>query len=331
MKALVTGAGGFIGRHLVRHLRKRGWRVLCVDLARPRGMAEDDRIRWHVLDCGDRQALRQARLLDGVDVVFHLAGLTRAWNLSDFRAANVRPTQWLLEAALEARPGPKRFVYVSSQAAAGPARSLDNPCVENDTPHPIEAYGQSKMEAEALVQSFGDQIPYTLIRPGGVYGPGDRDYLEILKWMNRGVTAYPGTHHQWTSTIYVEDLVRGMVDATLSPQAANQCYFLCHPEPLPWTAIYALMAHALGRKPSPLPLILPYPLLMIAARINQLMPRKNRNRVPPLSPHKVRLSRPRYWVASPQAAINDFGFSPRTSMDHGLAATVRWSRAAGWL
>ena len=94
--------------------------------------------------------------------------------------------------ALVARRLAPRFVLVSSQAAAGPAADLARPVVEDDAPRPVEAYGASKLEAERVVRSFGDHVPFTIVRPSSIFGPFDRDFLTLFRFARHGVIVYPG-------------------------------------------------------------------------------------------------------------------------------------------
>src|ERR1044071_4982329 len=132
MVAVVTGSRGFIGSHLVDALRRGGHE------GRPLVVRAD-----HAVD---------ASVLDGADVVFHLAGLTSSHSEAELHRANVDTTRALLSAI----PSQPRFVFVSSQAAAGPARSIDQPVRETDAPNPVEAYGRSKLAAEDVVIGSSD-------------------------------------------------------------------------------------------------------------------------------------------------------------------------------
>src|SRR5581483_8072395 len=127
MLVAVTGAGGFIGGHLVRGLEARGWRVR--PLLRP--------------DCSPDKI---ERALAGVDVVVHAAAKTRAPTVAELVASNVDLTRRVAEAANRANA--KRVILLSSQAAAGPAVALDRPVTEADAPSPIEEYGKTKLAAE---------------------------------------------------------------------------------------------------------------------------------------------------------------------------------------
>ena len=159
MKAFVTGGTGFLGTHLVNALLARGDDVTCL-VRSPSKAASLERRRVRLIrgDLDDAGALRRG--CAGADVIFHLAGRIAARDLNAFMRANRDGTANLLEAAAE-RP-PRRFVYVSSLAAAGPTVP-GQPIDETRPPAPVTPYGQSKLAGEVLVRAVA--FPWTVVRP----------------------------------------------------------------------------------------------------------------------------------------------------------------------
>ncbi len=146
MRSLVTGASGFIGRRLARELVRRGDEVACLVRRTSRTAPLSGLpVELVVGDLGDPGSLDAA--VKGRDRVFHLAGVVQALDEADFDTANTRGTANLVGACLRAAPGLKRFVFVSSIAAAGPS-GPGRPVVETDAPKPVSAYGRSKLAAE---------------------------------------------------------------------------------------------------------------------------------------------------------------------------------------
>src|SRR5262249_20592000 len=144
------------------------------------------------------------------DYVFHVAGATKGVTYEDFRHANFMPTRNLIEALRDVHPSVKRFVHVSSLSSFGPS-AKGRHHHENEPRKPIEYYGQSKLEAEQAVEAIGDAVAWTIVRPGGVYGPGDVDYFELFKSVERGINLFFGNRDRYFSAIYVDDLVRGLL------------------------------------------------------------------------------------------------------------------------
>ncbi len=325
MLAVVTGSNGFVGSRLVRALLEQGFTVRGLDLAHGDSLPRHPRLERYAVDCADARALLQAPFLQGVDYVFHLAGVTKRATLQEFRAGNVLPTANLLQ-ALSAAP-PRRFVYVSSQAAAGPAEVLERPRTETCAPEPVEAYGQSKLEAECVVRAYSDRIASTIIRPCSVYGPRDVDFLQVFRQIRRRLGLHPSLD-KYVSLIFVDDLVDGMLQAAQSPQAVGQTYFISSDELLRWRDIYRAAAQAAGQ--SVLELNVPQWVVELAGRAGDVYARWS-GRYSLLNSQKIALSRAPYWLCSAQQARRDFGFAARVSLLDGLRTTWRWYVEHGWL
>ena len=324
MIAVVTGASGFIGRNLVGRLRDDGYEVRV--LARTGGGRPPADFQTTTLDLRDPQAVRACGALDGADAVFHLAAATRARSAAAFAEANVVPTRNLLE-AVAARGKETRFVLVSSQAAAGPARSLDRPVVEEDAPHPVEDYGRSKLEAERIAASFGDRIPVTIARPCSVFGPHDRDFLRLFAMARRGVIVYPGVADHWMSLLHVADVVDGLVAASREPKAAGRTYFLAA-APVQWRALGTAIANAAGRAVRHVNV--PAPLVRLAARVGDVAGAFMLD-TPLLNTNKVALTRDTFWVCSGARAEKELRWKTSRSLPDAARDTYLWYRESGWL
>src|SRR5213075_3361191 len=117
------------------------------------------------------------------------------------------------------------------------------------TPHSaLSSYGISKLAAEEIVARHAADMPWTIVRPCAVYGPGDRDFLAIFSMIKRGVAIYPGTQHSALTTIYVDDLSIGMLAAARSPVAIGKTYFLGSEAHTRWSEIYHTIAKIMGRR-----------------------------------------------------------------------------------
>lgn len=324
MIAVVTGGSGFIGRTLVDRLLRDGHAVRC--LVRSDGARAPRQTERYVVDYQVPPSLHSSPAFDGADVVFHLAGATRALRPSFFHDANVTPTRHLL-GALAARRLRPRFVFVSSQAAAGPAATLACPVEESDTPHPVEEYGRSKLDAERIVESFYDRLPATIVRPCAVYGPRDRDFRPLFRFAALGWLPYPGVREHWLSLLHVDDAVEGLVRAAMTERAACRTYFLSSGQPVRWKDLGAHMAAATQRRVREVNL----PGWVVAAvsaagdvagRVTGTAMLANRS--------KSALGRHPYWTCSAARARAELGFREQVTLPVGIRETYLWYRAHRW-
>ncbi len=326
---LVTGATGFIGRVLVEYLKKSGDvpRILVrpeSDAAKARAMGVEIRKARY----NDPDMLREA--VRGIDSIIHLAGVTRSATREGYYQGNVVPVNNLLRAFVEVNPSPGRFVLVSSLAAAGPAPMAGEGVREEYPPLPVSGYGRSKLDAEHICLSYRDTLPVTIVRPPAVYGPGDRDVLQFMQLLKKGLVLGAGDiDRQRLSLIHVEDLVEGIVMAARSPAGIGETYYITSPEWYSWDQLAAVAAKELGvasvRKMS-----LPKPLMRLAGTIAGLAGFVT-GKTGLLNPDKVNEMVQDYWICSPQKAERELGFIAKTPLEEGMRRTIAWYREEGWL
>jgi nucleoside-diphosphate-sugar epimerase len=317
---LVTGGTGFIGSHLVENLLARGERVRA--LVRRTGLFDKTSVEVFYGDLETGNGLIPA--IQGVDTVIHLAGVTKALSTADYYAGNVQATENLARAiASSARP--VRMVHVSSQAAVGPGPDAV-PLTEDAEPHPVTHYGKSKLEGERIVRAI---LPDAVIlRPPAVYGPRDTDVFQILKSINRGFLAQVAGDERYFSTIYVADLVDGIIAAAHSSRSAARTYFLAHPAAVPWSELVGIAAKIMGRVPHTLKLS---PGAANAVGYCAEMWSKLTRKPGIVSRDKIRDMQCRYWICDVRRAKEELGFVAPTDIREGLASTLAWYREAGWL
>jgi nucleoside-diphosphate-sugar epimerase len=331
MIVAVTGASGFIGSHLTAELAARGYAVRAVVRAGNGGRTTGDgrpTTDWISVDYADDAALDRA--FAGVDIVFHAAGATRAPTRLDLEAANVELTRRVF-AAFQRTSGTaaRRFVFVSSQAAAGPATALDSPIREDDPPKPIEAYGETKLAAEQAIAADAHDALWTVIRPAAVYGPRDRDFLQLFRLARLGVALHPGNREHWVSIVHVRDLVDGMIAAATTTCAAGRTYYVANDEPVQWRELFRVGAAAAGRQLG-IDVELPHAIVALGAQLGDVVSRATGSTTL-LGTEKLALSRPRYWLCSTERAKRDFGFRATTPIADGFATTYAWYAEHGWL
>jgi len=322
MIAVVTGGSGFLGTNLVERLLAEGFEVRC--LTRPGGGQPPRGASAWPVDYDNPGSLMATRALDDADIVYHLAGATNAVSQAQYDRAIVTPTRNLL-GAVAARQLRPRFVYVSSQAAAGPSST---PIRETDAPRPVEAYGRSKLAAERLVEGHGGSFDVTVVRPCSVFGPYDRAFLPLFRLAALGLMVYPGVERQLLHWLHVADAVQGIIDASRSATTTSRTYFLASSEPIRWRALGEAIAAAVGG--GVLHVNLPVPLIGVAALARDALGQvtgsaglTNRS--------KAALAAQPAWVCSGERARADFGFAPTRSLAAAVCDTYLWYRRQGWL
>ncbi|KYK26060.1 hypothetical protein AYK26_01275 [Euryarchaeota archaeon SM23-78] len=317
MKILITGSSGFIGRNLKKALAKRFGESELVALKRKGKLSDNE----HLINYNDRQTLLDCKACENVDYVFHLAGITRGISEKEFFQANVLPTKNLLEVLSRKSPRLKRFIFSSSHAAAGPSRNMYHRKKESEEANPVEHYGQSKLQAENVVKEYEQILPYTIVRPGGVYGPGDKDFLGIFKMAKSGINFYFGNKDKYISLIYVDNLVESMISASLSEKTISKTYFLCNDEPVTWQNIHETIFKICGKER--LTLNIPYKVLYFISNLGNIYSYSTK-KTPLLNVQKVRLSKPKYWIASNENAKKDFEYKDTISLEEGVRLTYEY-------
>jgi nucleoside-diphosphate-sugar epimerase len=326
MKVLVTGGTGFIGSHLVERLLARGEDVRCV---------AKDRLNVVMLDSpnvevilGDlNNGLGWDRILDGVERVYHLAGVTKAARASEYYEGNCLATKRLLESCLRFGRNIKRFLYVSSQAAVGPSPDAD-PVTECSPYHPVTHYGKSKMMAELEVLKVHDRLPITIIRPSAVYGPRERDWLEYFKYIKQGIQPLMGFGKKLLSLIHSDDLVNGIVAAAESPRAEGEIYFLGSEATYSTEDIGDAVARVLNRRT--LRVRIPHVLVRAVGMLSGALARLS-GRAALFNYQKAIDSLQSSWVCSVEKAKSHFEFRQCVPLEDGLLRTCRWYQEHGWL
>lgn len=324
--ALVTGATGFIGSAVAQKLLEHGFRVKClVRTTSNRQWLAHLPVEYVIGDLFADAALTQA--LADVTHIFHLAGLTRARQRQEYFRANGAGTANLLRVISHAASGLLRFVYVSSQAAAGPSLD-DRPVTEDDPPRPVSVYGESKLAGERACIEMRNSVPWTIVRPPAVYGPRERDIFAYFRQVNRGLRLQLGAGERWVSIVHVDDLARGILAAAQRPHAIGETYFIANPEPCEWSALGEMIARAVGR--TTWRVVVPEwmaPLLAAASEGLAALTRKPAL----LSFDKIRELRQRQWICSPEKIRRQLGFQCEIALKEGMARTAAWYRQHGWL
>jgi nucleoside-diphosphate-sugar epimerase len=321
MQAFVTGASGFIGSHLVRRLVEDGWHVRALvhktEVSTPGVETILGEIRNFAL-------LKTA--LPGTDVLFHLASALGASRIGkrEFFGINAEGTRAVLDAAEEA--GVSKIIHFSSAGVFGHIRRGEI-AGENAPVSPLDVYDKSKLEGERIVlESARRGQKIFVIRPGWVYGPGDRRTFKLIRSIARKRFILVSKGKILQTPVYIDDLIQGTL-LCAEKGRPGEVYHLAGPEALPVAEIVRKIAAATDSRIPRFSLPLP-PVRIAAWILGKTFSLAKREA--PLSP-----SRLAFFIhpkpLSIEKAVRDLGYSPRWNFDRGIAAAVAWYRFHGWL
>ncbi|HEU4958373.1 MAG TPA: NAD-dependent epimerase/dehydratase family protein [Sphingomicrobium sp.] len=297
----ITGATGFVGGRLLDLALAEGHRVRALTR---RPQEPRDGVTW--IDGSLDRPDSLSELANGAESVIHVAGVINARDPAGFEAGNVTGTAAMVDAAEKA--GAKRFVHVSSLAAREPKLSI---------------YGATKAGSEALVSA--SPLPVAIVRPPAVYGPGDRETLELFKMAKRGFVLLPPEGR--ISLIHVNDLARLLL-ALADPAAPKG--LLVEPDDgrhRGWSheEFGKALGKALGRRV--MTMATPRPILNFCARLDQLA----RGDKAKLTADRVAYFCHPDWMVDPGRGAPETLWTPEVETVQGLAETAKWYREAGWL
>lgn len=325
---LVTGATGFTGAVLVRKLCGLGVKVRAI--ARPRsnrGPFSDLPVEWILGEVYDPATVAQAVV--GVEYIFHVAAAYREAGISDgtYRKVHVESTQLLAQAALK-EPGFKRFVHVSTVGVHG---HIEHPPAGEEYPFsPGDVYQQTKAEAEQWIREFAPRhaLPFAVIRPAAIYGPGDRRLLKIFRMAAWRLFPVLGSARgQLYHLIHVDDLTEILILAAVHPAAAGEVFIGGDPAALALADIIGIIGSAYGR-PARLVRIPVWPFFAAAALCEAVC--RPLGWAPPIYRRRVAFfTKDRSFNTS--KLRERLGYVYRRTTEGGLRETAEWYRAQGWV
>jgi len=327
---LITGATGFVGGHLAEACGSRGLTVRALVRAGS-NVAHLDKLRAELIrgDMTDAAALRQA--VDGADYVVHCAAKVGDWGpVEDYRAVNVEGLRSLLDAC-KGSPTLKRFVHLSS---LGVYEARHHYQTDETVPPPaqhMDGYTQTKVESENLALEYfrRDRVPLVVLRPGFIYGPGDRTVLPKLidNLKNRRVR-FLGSRKYAMNTIYVHNLVHAIFLALEKPGIDGEVFNLTDGEFVSKERFIDGVADGVG---VPRPARWPIPLF-IARPLAKWMESSARRKKAP-DPPRLTMARLKFLGLNLDFSIEKarkmLDYRPPYTFDQGLAATVAWYKQQG--
>ena len=324
--AVITGANGFVGSHLVDLLLEKKYKIRCL-------VRKTSNMRWlegkdiEVIDTGllDKEGLRKA--FKDASYIFHVAGVVKSKKSEGYFKGNVDTTRILLETALEFKDSIKRILIVSSLTATGP--SLNGSPVNEETEcRPITTYGRSKLAEEKLAQTYMDKLPITICRAPAVYGERDTEILIFFKTFNKGLMTTIGFNKKEISLIHVIDLVNGFYLAAVNDKSKNQIYFISSEKYYTWEEIGKVTSKVIGK--TPVKIKVPHSIVFSIASVAQFFAAFSPNPAT-LNIEKAKDITQTLWTCDTSKAVNQLNYHQKISIEEGIKRTVDWYKKMKWI
>ncbi len=305
----VTGVTGFIGGAVVRRLTAAGWRVkglvrslsrVCPQLT---SLEELEIVKGSLEDPSSLKML-----VEGCRAVVHCAGVVRGVHADHFNRVNIEGVASLVRIIRESADPLPSFLFLSSLAAR--------------EPH-LSAYAASKRKGELQLAAEAGALPWVVLRPPAVYGPGDREILPLFRLMDKGIAPLVGDRRSRFSLLYVDDL-SGAIQSLLEQTAWKQEVYELHDGTsggYSWDEVMAVFSRLRARKL--MRIYVPLPLLSLTARVNQVvLPLMGKQ--PMLTLGKMRELKHLNWVCDNRLITARIGWRPKVNLVEGLQKTMGW-------
>ncbi|OGU36871.1 MAG: hypothetical protein A3K31_15270 [Ignavibacteria bacterium RIFOXYA12_FULL_35_25] len=324
--ALVTGANGFTASHLCRHLIKKGYTVRgLVRKTSNLRLIEGLPIELQYADLAIDKDFSDA--MNGIDIVFHVAAAFRVENVPSkyYHEVNIEGTRKLLVAAKKV--GIKKFVHTNSVAVQGAIKKP--PAKEEDPYNPRNYYHKSKIDGEKLVLEFyqKERMPISVVRPVGIYGPGDTRFLKLFKYINNGKFRMIGSGKVLYHMTYIEDLVRGLILASEKDESVGEIFTIGGAELCTLNQIISKISLLLNKPISKLRIPV-WPVWLLGLICEYVF--KTAGISPPIYRRRVEFFiDDRAFDISKAKRI--LGYAPKVSLDEGLKITADWYLKNKWL
>ncbi len=322
----MTGGTGFTGGHLCAELVTQGYHVRS--LVRQESQTEElEKLNVEIVrgDLCNPDSFRNA--VHGVDIVFHIAALFRQQGVGPevFRQVNAESVEHLLKASIE--HGVSRFVHCSTVGVHG--HVTQSPANERTPFGPGDIYQETKLQGENIARRYMDErrLPVTIIRPAGIYGPGDMRFLKLFRAIHkrRFVMIGAGTvNYHFT---YIDDLVDGIILSGRSEQAIGQTYILGGKEYVPLNQLVTMIADELHVKPPGLRLPM-WPVYAAGFACEVLC--KPFGLEPPLYRRRIDFFK-KNRAFDISKATQELGFQPKVTLQEGIRRTAAWYKQQGYL
>ncbi|MDH3269574.1 MAG: NAD(P)-dependent oxidoreductase [Ignavibacteria bacterium] len=324
--AVVTGANGFVGSHLVDYLLIKKFEIRCI-------VRKSSNLRWLenknviIFDCGlfDREGLRDA--FKNANYIFHVAGAVKAKNEEGYYRGNVEASKVLLEVAEESKDSIKKFLIVSSQTVSGPSL-IGKPINEESECRPLTTYAKSKLKQEQVTLGYKDIFPVTICRAPAIYGERDTEIFIYFQVFNKGLTTMIGFDKKELSLLHVADLVEGLYLAAVAEKANGETYFISSEKFYTWDEVGKITSKVLNKKA--FRIRLPHFIVFTVAAFAQFFAMFS-SKPATLNIEKAKDLTQRFWICDTSKAVRDLGYRQKISIEDGIKRTCDWYKQMKWI
>lgn len=333
-KILITGASGFIGSSIVARALEQGYETWAgIRASSSKAMLQDKRINFINLNYAHTDKLTEqlvafANEHGKFDAIVHVAGITKAINKEDFEKINYGYTKNFVDALIKSDMVPKSFVFMSTLGSIGVGDEINyTPMCTDRIPKPNTLYGKSKLLAETYMKNTPG-FPYVILRPTGVYGPNDTDYLILMKTVQKGINVGAGFKKQLLSFIYISDLV-DIVFLAINKEVTRREYFVSDGKGYTDDEFNKIVQRTLNKKRVvrlKIPLFLVKAASHVSEKIGEAL-----NKPVTFNSDKYKIMKQRNWVCDITPLKEELKFTPKIYLEEGVKKTVAWYKDKGWL
>ncbi len=323
-KIVITGANGFVGSALAKKLLINGNEITCLVRAGSNIDLIENKNDIRYIDYNNSDEIIEA--VRDKDILIHNAALTRARNWKIFKEINIKLTETLVNICNNSSI--KQFIFISSQAVAGPALNKSSGKKEKDNSNPVTMYGKSKLIAENIIRKNA-KIPWTIIRPVSVYGAGDKDFLKLFRLVKNHFVLLNSFRTKYYNLIHIDELIDLIVRTIKNEKAYNEIFFAANPRIIKNNELHKLIGKALNSKTLTIriPEFLLYPIASFLEFISKLFKCK----FPLLNKDKVKEFKEDYWIVDTSKSKNKLNIEFNDEYLINFKKTYQWYKDKGWL
>lgn len=333
-KILITGASGFVGSTAVDRALEVGYDTFAgIRSSSSRDFLKDDRIHFIDLQYTNAERLKEQltqlkKEIGRFDAIVHAAGITKALNKADFESVNYLQTKTFIDALIETDFIPNIFIFISSLSSVGAGDEKGyTPILANHVANPNTVYGRSKLLAENYIKSLPD-FPYIILKPTGIYGPRDKDYLILMRAVKKGFSIGAGFKKQLLTFIYIDDLIK-VIFLCIDKKILRREYYVSDGDVYTDSEFNTIVQKALNKK-FVVRLKIPLWIVMIVAwlseKINAVL-----GKAGTLNTDKYKIMKQRNWWCDVSSLQKELDFKADFRLKEGVKKTIQWYKDNGWM